>query len=90
MVKNRSTKKPQVNVQLEESEMNQLEAICTAENIKRPAALVGIWIRENIKQHDGTQELLAVLRQAKKSGVDIVAVLARAARRRKPEAVSSR
>lgn len=82
MVKTAPAKKPQINVQLEVSEMEQLQAICDAENIARPAALVGVWIRENIKQHDGTQELLAVLRQARKSGVDVVRVLARAARRK--------
>lgn len=83
MAKKQAAKKPQINVQVEQSEMDQLLAICAAENIKRPASLVGIWIRENIKQHDGTQELLAVLRQARKSGVDVVAVLARAARSKK-------
>jgi hypothetical protein len=71
-------RKPQVNVQLEPEEWEQLEAICRKENIIRPALLVGVWIRENIKLHDGEAELMEVVREARASGVNVIEVLANA------------
>lgn len=74
------TRKPQVNVQLEDAEMARLEQICEIENITRPAELVRVWIRENIKNNDSEAALMAVVREARDSGVDVEAVLAKARR----------
>lgn len=72
----------QVNVNLDGAEMAALEAICQKECIKKPATLAGIWIRENIRQHSGVGELVAIVTEAKESGVDVEAVIRRAMRNR--------
>lgn len=77
----RTIDKPQVNVQLEPGEMDTLEEICRAEGINRPSALVGIWIRRNLKAAKGVAQLMEVVRSAQEAGVDVAAVLTRAARR---------
>jgi cobalamin biosynthesis Mg chelatase CobN len=87
MVKNDTApdvgEKPQVNVQLEHDEFESLKKICETEGIKRPATLVGIWIRTQLKARSGMTEMLQACREAEERGVDVVATLARAARRAK-------
>lgn len=75
-----NSRKPQVNVQLDDLEFTALKTLCDAENIKSPATLAGIWIRENLKLRDASQSILGVVREAQASGVDVVAVLAKARR----------
>lgn len=76
-------RKPQVNVQLEPSEMAQLDAHCQRMGIRTSATLAGIWLRERLKNEGEDTQLIDLVREARASGVDVVRVLAKARRSRR-------
>lgn len=75
-----SSRKPQVNVELDFAEMDALKAICAKEHIKSPSTMAGIWIREVLKGHDDDRVLIGAVKEAQARGVDVLRVLAKACR----------